>query len=182
MLRALAFGFPFTLFLFIASLWRPDAALRENLVPGALAATVFTLRIVCIALGNLLLISTTDPRELSTSLRAWRIPLEVCLMVTAVLRFMPLMDEQARRILDAQRCRGFSLKRLWHPKAWMPIFVPLLVHALHRSETMATSMELRGLRLGALHPHLARKWRWQERAISATSMIICAVIIAGGGV
>ena len=173
-------GYPATFILFAVALWHPARAAWPNLAESARASGVFTLRIVDIVLANVLLMLTTDPREFARSLRGWYLPAEICLILMTVLRFLPLAGQQARRILEAQRCRGYRLRRLWRPSAWLPLCLPLMVATLHRAEALAISLELRGFTTGvhALAP--PRGWRWPDYAAAAGCALACAAVVLLG--
>jgi len=170
-------GYPVTWFLFWSAYWSSPQPLWHSLTESALGSGVFTLRIVVIVLGNLLLLTTTDPRDFARSLRAWRLPAELCVMLMTVLRFLPLAGGQAQRIFDAQRCRGYRLRRLWLPTAWLPLCIPLLVGTLHRAEALAMSLELRGFTQGLTDLTPPERWRWPEYAVTVSAVVGCTLII-----
>lgn len=173
-LYALLAGFPVTWIIFTVSQWEPNVPYWHNVSESSLASGSFFLRLVVIVFANLLVISTTDPREFARSLRGWYLPAEICLMLMTVLRFLPLAGEQARRIYDVQRCRGYRMSRLWLPSAWLPLCVPLLVSALHRAESLAISLELRGFSNGLLSLATPDRWQWREYLIAGGSLVLAA--------
>jgi len=73
---------------------------------------------------------------------------ELSLIITIALYFTPLFSEEAARIRKSQAARGadFSTKGLGllrRVRAYLPLFVPLLVLALHHAENLARAMEAR---------------------------------------
>jgi energy-coupling factor transporter transmembrane protein EcfT len=169
-------GYPMAWGVFTAANWDKTAPAIQNALDGLLTSGQFALRLLAIILANLIVVATTDPRQFARSLRGWRAPPELCLMLMTVLRFLPLAAGQARRILDAQRCRGFRLRRLWRPGAWLPLGVPLLVATLYRAEALAMSLELRGFAggLAALAP--ADRWRLREYGFVAACIAGCGAM------
>jgi energy-coupling factor transport system permease protein len=177
---ATAIGYPMSWFLFWSAHWASPAPGGETLAESALASGVFTLRIVVILLGNLLLLVTTDPRDFARSLRGWHLPAELCVMLMTVLRFLPLAGGQVQRIVDAQRCRGYRLRRLWRPTAWLPLCIPLLVSTLHRAEALAMSLELRGFTHGLAALAQPARWRWPDYVVAGCAIGSCLVLLLWG--
>jgi energy-coupling factor transport system permease protein len=177
LLQATLVGYPFTWLLFWSSYWSSETPLPVGLAASAQDSAVFTLRLLIIVLGNLLLLATTDPRDLARSLRAWWLPAELCVMLMTVLRFVPLAGGQAQRIFDTQRCRGYRLRRLWLPTAWLPLCIPLLVSTLHRAEALAISLELRGFSQGLTTMAAPDRWRWHEYVVAGSLVVGCVVCL-----
>ena len=169
-------GYPMTWLVFTASNWDASLSGAANALDGLRTSGLFALRLLTIVVANLIVVATTDPRQFARSLRGWRLPPEMCLMLMTVLRFLPLAAGQVRRILDAQRCRGFQLCRLWRPGAWLPLAVPLLVGTLHRAEGLAMSLEIRGFSAGVASLAKPDRWRAREYAFVAACLAGSAAI------
>ena len=176
LLGAAVLGYPVAWLVFALSNWDNSQPALQNALDGLYTSGQFALRLLAIILANLIIVATTDPRQFARSLRGWRAPSELCLMLMTVLRFLPLAAGQARRILDAQRCRGFRLRRLWLPSAWLPLGIPLLVAMLYRAEALAMSLELRGFARGVASLAPADRWRLREYAFLGASLAACAVM------
>lgn len=74
---------------------------------------------------------------------------EVALVFTIAFRFVPIIAEEAERIIKAQVSRGAQLGgRFWRPdqlaRLLLPIMVPLFLSALRRAEDLIQAMEARG--------------------------------------
>lgn len=74
---------------------------------------------------------------------------ELALIFTIAFRFVPLMADEAERIIKAQVSRGAELSgRFWRPdqlaRLILPIMVPLFLSALRRAEDLIQAMEARG--------------------------------------
>jgi energy-coupling factor transport system permease protein len=68
------------------------------------------------------------------------------MMMSLALRFIPILLEEANRIINAQSARGadFEEGRLWQRmRAMVSILVPLLVSATRRAYELANAMEAR---------------------------------------
>ena len=71
---------------------------------------------------------------------------DFAMMMSLALRFIPILLEEANRIINAQSARGadFEEGRLWQRmRAMVSILVPLLVSATRRAYELANAMEAR---------------------------------------
>ncbi len=93
-----------------------------------------------------LLFMITSPEEIDDVLRRIGLPPEISFVLTAAVRFVPVVLRDALSIYDVQRARGLRLSR--NPvrliRSSMPLIVPLVVTSLRRSEALAEAMEARG--------------------------------------
>jgi len=103
---------------------------------------VFGLRILLIAFASLIFVWTTDPRDLIVSIIYLRVPYRIAYAVFVALRFVPLLENEAAVIREAQSVRGVeqvhgrveSLKRY---------VLPLLLSGIRKSENTAVAMDSR---------------------------------------
>lgn len=73
---------------------------------------------------------------------------EIALIFTIAFRFVPILADEAERILKAQVSRGADLTpRFWRPdklaRVLLPLMVPLFLSALRRAEDLILAMEAR---------------------------------------
>ena len=98
---------------------------------------------------------TTSPLELLRGLEKFgdplarlRIPVsDLCLAMLLCIRFLPILGQEAERILEAQRARGVDLNSgTWRNRLekFHGIFLPLLYNVLGRAEELTTAMAVRG--------------------------------------
>ncbi|MFQ3547623.1 MAG: ATP-binding cassette domain-containing protein, partial [Termitinemataceae bacterium] len=72
------------------------------------------------------------------------LPVHDVIVITGIaLRFVPLLVEEAERIVVAQLSRGGGYQGQNKIRAGMALVVPLFLRALERAEVLATAMELR---------------------------------------
>jgi energy-coupling factor transport system permease protein len=122
------------------------------------AAFIASRFLLLVTMATLLTFTTssldlTDALErLLAPLKKIRVPVhELALMMSIALRFIPTLWEEMDKIKTAQIARGANLesgnlfKRL---KAYIPIFIPLLLSAFRRAEELALAMEARAYRGG----------------------------------
>jgi len=98
---------------------------------------------------------TTSPMELLRALEKFGSPLkrvhipvaDLCLAMLLCIRFLPIVGQEAERIIEAQAARGVDLKSGgWRDRLekFHGIFSPLLYNVLGRAEELATAMAVRG--------------------------------------
>ena len=127
---------------------------------GVYSAIFMLLRIVVLILGtSVFLTYTTTPISLTDAIESLFKPLsliklpvhEFAMMMTIALRFIPLLSEEAAKIMNAQKARGVDFAEgslIRRAKALVPILIPLFVSAFRRAEELATAMECRCYRGG----------------------------------
>lgn len=147
---------------------------------GLILALYITLRLVILSLLTFLLTSTTSTVELADALRRLIAPLkrvrfpseELALMISIALQFIPILFNEADRIMKAQASRGVDFNEgdvIKRGKSFFPIILPLLVNAFERADQLAMAMESRGFVVGA------KRTSYYERKLSrvdAASVII----------
>jgi energy-coupling factor transport system permease protein len=123
---------------------------------GALIQTAFIFgRVFIMMLLSIVLTATTRPMELNYALEFLMYPLkfikfpvvEVSMMISLALRFIPTISMETQKLMMAQESRGAKFrtgnifKRLL---AIISLLVPLFVASFERSEQLANAMEVRG--------------------------------------
>jgi energy-coupling factor transporter transmembrane protein EcfT len=142
--KRLAMGLPVLLLIYVASAWTGSSTFSGAVYSGSLGAAVFLLKIHYVLWANLYLARTTEPRHIVLALRKIRVPRELCLMITVILRFFPVMFDEARAVFQAQYARGFELRHILNPANWLPLAVPLVVNVMKKSNDLAIVIELDG--------------------------------------
>lgn len=144
--------------------WTPGTPLFEwkfiTITYQGLRSGIFmVMRLVYLILGSSLLTFTTTPNQLTDAIESLLSPLkkikvpvhDFAMMMSLALRFIPILLEEANRIMNAQSARGADFeegnifKRL---KSMVSILVPLLVSATKRAYDLAMAMEARCYRGG----------------------------------
>lgn len=122
----------------------------EGLMRGLFLAS----RIVLLIVGTSVVTLTTSPVALSDAaaslmrpLRHLRVPVDdIAMMLSIALRFIPVIAEEADKIVTAQTARGARFAEggpIARAKAWGPVLVPLFVRMFRRAEDLAWAMESR---------------------------------------
>lgn len=111
-------------------------------------ACVYLIRFIAAVGVGMHVLATTSPTSLSAALRAWRVPRALTVTLATMLRFFPVVANEARAVLDAMRLRGLvgAGGMLRHPVLSIERFaVPMIAASLRASEDLAASAILRGL-------------------------------------
>ncbi len=134
----------------IAFEWRFITVTWQGLKRGAF----MVLRLMYLVVGSSLLTYTTTPGKLTDGLESLMKPLaklkvpvhDLAMMMSLALRFIPILLEEANRIIKAQSARGADFEEgniTVRIRAMVSILVPLLVSATRRSYDLALAMEAR---------------------------------------
>lgn len=137
---------------------------------GVKLAIRLGLQALLIVYTTSLLTLTTPPLAIADSLQrafGWlervRIPIrDIIAMVAIGLTFVPLLIEEAQKVIAAQRARGADLgfNALLDEQAMGALLIPLLLANLRRGEELAESMDARlygsGVRTSLEQPHFHR--------------------------
>jgi energy-coupling factor transport system permease protein len=117
------------------------------------------LRLVLLAGAASLLTFTTTPFALTDGLEKLLAPLnriglpvsEIALMMLIALRFMPVIVDEAEKLIKIQSARSADFNRgnlLRRTGSYLPLFIPLFAGIARRGDAMATAMEARCYRGG----------------------------------
>lgn len=128
-------------------------------VEGLEYAGFMLTRILLLVIGTSLMTLTTSPIQLTDGLERLMSPWkrfgfpagEIAMMMTIALRFIPILIEEADKIMKAQKARGADFDTgsvFQRAKNMLPILIPLFVNALKRADELALAMEARCYRSG----------------------------------
>lgn len=102
-----------------------------------------------IVIAAAVIMTTANPRDIIQGLIQWKIPYELAFMVTIAIRFLPLLQEEAKDTLTALQLRGVNLKKIpifKRLKTYSYLLMPLLVSVLMKSRDLSVAMEMRAFR------------------------------------
>ena len=139
------------------------------------------LRITTMVASFVWLLAALAPSRLVEAMVAAGWSASVAYLFAATLSAVPLLRARARRIVDAQRCRGLSPRggvatRL---RALRALALPLVLSALHEVDERALALETRGLVPGVRRTPLApppdsalqRIGRWGLVTVCAAALV-----------
>ena len=126
---------------------------------GLLQAGYMAIRLIYLIMGSSLMTFTTTPNSLTDGLekglgflKVFRVPdHEIAMTMSIALRFIPLLTEEADKIMKAQMARGADFESgslMQRIKALVPLLVPLFISAFRRASDLAMAMEARCYRGG----------------------------------
>ena len=126
---------------------------------GIRIAAFMALRLIFLVIGSSVMTLTTTPNELTDGLEKGLgflnkvgIPVhEVAMMMSIALRFIPILIEEADKIMKAQMARGADFESgnlIQRAKSMVPLLVPLFISAFRRATDLAMAMEARCYRGG----------------------------------
>jgi len=152
------------------------------LTTGALGnALLLSLRLINIILASALFVAATDPTLLAVALTRLRIPYRYCFLLVLTLRLLPLFEQEAATIRDAQRTRGIPLDRgaiRSLPTRIRYTLHPLLVSALSRVDTITLAMDGRGFGYAKTRTYLRRpKFTHQDALITILAITLTSIIL-----
>lgn len=140
---AALFGLPWLFLMFFLAGREATGSWRAAFPWGIERLIPYALRIGDLVLANILFIRTTSLAAIVEALKALHLPETAVLYFSSILRFLPQILQEARRVVEAQRCRGLAKRRLLTPSGLLAVFVPLFLNQIQRSRDLAISLEIR---------------------------------------
>lgn len=130
--------------------WQFIEITKEALLFSAFMAC----RLILLVFGSSLLNLTTTPVALTDGIESLLKPLkyvkfpvhELALIMSIALRFIPILMQEADRIILAQKARGADFESgnvFKRAKAMIPVLIPLLTSAMRRAEELGDAMDSR---------------------------------------
>jgi len=128
-------------------------------VNGVRSATVICLQLLQAIIFSVTLTFTTTPTELTRGferlaypLKYFKVPVaELGLVMLLAMRFVPLLQQELRNIVDAQKARGVEFSQgplLDRAGALRAILIPALTRTITRADLLAVAMSARGFKPG----------------------------------
>ena len=91
-----------------------------------------------------LVISTTDMNKLTLGLIKLNVPYKITFVISTALRFAPLLMEEVRSIIDAQKLRGLDIDKMnliKRASVYSKVAVPLIIGALNKSMQLEIALQ-----------------------------------------
>jgi energy-coupling factor transport system permease protein len=166
--------------------------LRSASVDGFLKGLDIGFRIAAMGVAFLLFSFTTEPFTWGLAMYRAGLPYKAAFMFAFGMRFYPLLQEEFMTIRDALKARGSDLLNGLNPvrliRGMSITAIPLGLGALHRSQNIALSMELRGFSFPeetGVQRELFRDIRmrpldWALSAVCVGVLLVAIVLRLGG--
>lgn len=150
---------------------------REGMYGGA----VVCWRLAVVITIGLLLVSTTRPSEIKAAVEWYLRPVpffpekKVSIMMSLIIRFIPVIFDQAKETADAQRARGVEIRK--NPVYRLrKLLIPLMRRIFARADKLADAMEARCYSENRTDPELkSRQADWVALGVVIAS---CFVMVA----
>jgi len=113
------------------------AIINSGIFPGVLTSLFF----LNIFLISLLLVYTTEIKNILQALVFFKVPSEIAFAFIISIHFIPFIQQEVERIRISQALRGYISTPFSPP---FPLIIPLLHSSLKRSSQLAISLESRG--------------------------------------
>ncbi|MBO7214368.1 MAG: energy-coupling factor transporter transmembrane protein EcfT [Clostridia bacterium] len=158
---------------------------KEALIFSAFMA----IRLVTLIMASVLLTYTTTPVALTDGIESLLSPLriikfpvhEIALVMSIALRFIPILMNEADRIIMAQTARGadFQSGNLFKKaKAMIPVLIPLLISAFRRAEELGDAMDSRCYSCASKRTKFKKlKFTYRDIVATAVSLVAFALVI-----
>ncbi len=168
------------IFVFAAVLFAGQVLLTHGseLAQRVTAGALMSLRFLNVVLASHLFVSTTEPQHLAYAMMQAGLPYRYGFAFLAAMRFVPYFRDQAQTVRHAQMARGIAVDRPTPRSVFLMArctFVPVVVSALGRVESLAVSMEGRCF---GLHPTRTFRRRIPLGAVDALAIAASAAVTA----
>ena len=143
--------------------WREAPALVHV---GSVSVTTLSLwtavglgaRIAGLTLGLSLLLWTTESGDAVAGLTRFGLPFELGFPFIVAIQYVATFRRSFYQILEAQQSRGLTLPHgnpIRIARAYIPVLVPLLIHALRSVDSLSLALQSRGFGEGPRVPAVA---------------------------
>jgi energy-coupling factor transport system permease protein len=146
----------------LPALGRLDITLEASVYSGILGLR-FLIVICCAGL----LAAAVDPDELLRAMR--RVSVRSGVTAAVATRLMPVLARDARRLAEAQRCRGAA------DAGRVAVLRAVTAGALDRATDVAATLEVRGFAAGRRPPRRRRPWSRHDLAFALSAAALAAL-------
>lgn len=148
-----------------------------HITGGGIARGIYTAgRLLSVVLLSYLFVLTTEPNDLGYALMRAGLPYRYGFMLITALRLVPLFEQEAQIVYQAQLARGIAYDRGGVKRFFTlarQFFLPLLVSAMSKVDALAVSMEGRCF---SKYPH---RTFLREVAFSRWDGVALGVLVVG---
>ena len=139
-------------------------------------AVVSGLRLLAIGTVFFLFFQTTSPETLSNALLKMGVPYPFAFVLSASMRFVPVLARRLGNIRDAQRARGIPIEGGLSLLIHLPALAgPLLIQAFKFADELAEAMEARGFGIPGRRFRHEPRFRWMDWTVVGISVVILVV-------
>lgn len=143
-----------------------------SLLSRAMAMTIFAL----------VMIMTTHPSDLFTSLSRLKVPYVLNFMLSMTLQLIPILQREIGIVMSAQKSRGMKSTGFG---AVIPSFVPVFAGAIERVQQLSISLESRAFGSAghktSYRQVAVRPTDWLVGVVGAAFLVGCITVFLGTG-
>jgi len=114
---------------------------------GFLMGTTFIFRLFSMMIASSVLTLTTSMDDFTQFFHKMKVPVEISMMLTTAIRFIPTLDKKRRLIIEAQKARGvhFNEKGIVRSiRSYLPIMIPMFINSILIANSLSMAMLNRG--------------------------------------
>ena len=139
-----------------------------------LSATNAVVRVLCFFTIFFLFSSSVEPDVLGQALTTLKMPYSLSWQLATAYRFIPLFEDESRRIVNAQLSRGVPLDRglISRFKGIIALVIPFLTGTLIKSEQLAEALVAR-----AWDPHAPRTCLYPLRMVARDYVALASLVL-----
>ena len=158
-----------------------DAIALWMTVDGLVTGSKACLRLLGVALPLILMLTVTKLNDLANAcVEILHVPYRYAFTFTTALRFVPVFSQEMNAIMEAQTARGveYDTKNPFKKvQLMLPLFIPLLVSSVGKTDATALAAEQRGFYLRTRESSYKR---YPLVAIDYAALLIAAALIVSG--
>ena len=147
---------------------------------GLLFGVAMGLRVGLLLTAAGVWMMATSPQKMTLGLLKMGLPYKAGLTMSTAIRFVPLINAERSKIMEAQRARGLNAERgspLSRLKKYVSIIGPMVLRSVDLAEMLATAMDARGFgaRKGITSMTELRMTAWDWLIV-----IVCVLAVLAG--
>ncbi|HBP63113.1 MAG TPA: energy-coupling factor transporter transmembrane protein EcfT [Desulfosporosinus sp.] len=116
-------------------------------VGGFLMGTTFTFRLVSMMIASSVLTLTTSIDDFIQFFQMMKVPVEITMMLTTAIRFIPTLDKKRQLIIEAQKARGVRFNNkgiIGSIRSHLPLMIPMFINSILMANSLSMAMLNRG--------------------------------------
>jgi energy-coupling factor transport system permease protein len=136
-----------------------------------------------------LCIFTTDPNNLIVSLVRLHLPYKIVFVISATLRFFPLIFDEVQAVIETQRLRGFAVEELGvldRVRIYSKIAVPVILNAMFKAQQMEVVLQAKAFSGSSdrtyIHQSQLGVADWTILAASAAGLLLSVTLYFARGI
>lgn len=146
-------------------------------VGGLLMGTTFLFRLFSMMIASSVLTLTTSMDDFTQFFQKMKVPVEVSMMLTTAIRFIPTLDKKRRLIIEAQKARGVDFNNkgiIGTIRAYLPIMIPMFINSILMANSLSMAMLNRGYGLSRTWTSM-RELTFVSRDYWTISLIVLSI-------